>query len=43
MYIYRVYPQNVYTLKVIVNVCDSIAWRGQQCLDQNGRQFENRQ
>ena len=25
------------------NVCNSIAWRCQQCLDQNGRQFENRQ
>ncbi|CAM1299642.1 Uncharacterised protein r2_g956 [Pycnogonum litorale] len=25
------------------NVCDSIAWRCQQCLDQNGRHFENKQ
>ena len=25
------------------DVCDSIASRRQQCLDQNGRQFENRQ
>ena len=25
------------------DVCDSIAWRCQQCLDQNGRQFENKQ
>ena len=25
------------------DVCDSIAWRCQQCLDQNGCQFENRQ
>ena len=25
------------------DVGDSIAWRCQQCLDQNGRQFENRQ
>ena len=25
------------------DVCDSIAWHCQQCLDQNGRQFENRQ
>ena len=24
------------------DVCDSIASRCQQCLDQNGRQFENR-
>ena len=25
------------------DVCYSIAWRCQQCLDQNGRQFENKQ
>ena len=25
------------------DVCDSIAWHCLQCLDQNGRQFKNRQ
>ena len=25
------------------NVCDSIAWLCQQCLDQSGRHFENKQ
>ena len=30
------------TSEIFHNVCDSIAWRCQQCLDNNGRQFENK-
>ena len=33
---------NAYFLGLFRDVCDSIASRCQQCLDKNGRQFENR-